>query len=306
MPANKNIKKVIPASGIRFDIEPKTEYKNNLRSIDVKLLGAMPVEKLKEYIGNWVHATWNKNPLDSSNDDKIEDYIKGAAKGEILPSVLETIPLIFLIDGISLIEVTHLLRHRQFSFSADCSGDKMWNEKDALVPSSIQQSSEFYERYKSIVEQSKQLYCDIINSKKISIMDARYILPRCLSTYYFVKCNLRSCLDFIKQRIDKQIQPETDNMIAYKMYLEIIKQYPFLKGIVNLHAPAMNYIKQANTDNASNLYWPDKDSDIFEWNPESFVYKCRRNELNGTDENAQNIFDIEFAKIEKELEKYEN
>lgn len=301
MPVNKNIPKVTPASGIRFDIKPTTKYKNNLASINVKLLGAMPVELLKEYIGNWVHATWNKQPLDSSDDNNIEQYIKGAAKGEVLPSVLETIPLTFLVDGISLIEVTHLLRHRQFSFSADCSGDKMWNEKDALVPNSIEFSEQFYERYTKIVDDAKQLYCDMINCKHISIMDARYILPRCLSTYYFVHCDLRSCLDFIKQRIDKQIQPETDNIIAYKMYLAIVKQYPFLKGIINLHAPAMNYVKQANTNNASNLYLPDEDSDIFEYNPESFVYNCTRDKLNGTTVNAPNRFNYEMKKIEEEL-----
>jgi len=304
MPANKNIEKVTPASGISFDIKGKTEFKNNLDSINVKLLGPMPLHKLDEYVGPWVHATWNKKPLDTHLDD-IGESIKGSAKGEILPSLLETIPLTFLIEGIDLITVTHLLRHRQFSFSADCSGDKMWNEKDALVPSAIENSPELFDKYKYIVELSKELYCDTINSKKISIMDARFILPRCLSTYYFVHCDLRSCLDYIKQRIDKQIQPETDNVIAYKMYVELVKAYPFLIGIINLHAPARNYIKQANTNNASNLYLPDADSDTFEWNPESFVYNCTRNKLNGTSDGATNHFDEVLTSIEQELNEYE-
>lgn len=301
MPVNKDIPKVKPASGIRFDIEPKTEYKNNLDSIDVQLIGAPAYEELNSYVGPWVKATWAKNPLEDQYDGDVEHYIHGAVKGEVLPSLLETIPLTFLIDGISLIEVTHLLRHRQFSFSADCSGDKMWNEKNALIPNSIENSDEFIKKYKSIVEQSKQLYCEMINSKKISIMDARYILPRCLSTYYFVHTNLRAALDFIKQRIDKQIQPETDNIIAYRMWLEICKQYPFLTGLINFHLPAMNYVKQANTNNASNLYFPDKDSDIFEWNPKSFVYTCTRDKLNGTNKGAKNHFNKVMKKIEKEL-----
>ena len=301
MPANKNILKVKPASGIRFDIEPKTEYKNNLDTIDVQLIGALSYEELDSICGPWVKATWAKNPLENQYDGDAKNYIEGAIKGEILPSLLETIPLTFLIDGISLIEVTHLLRHRQFSFSADCSGDKMWNEKDVLTPNSIENSDEFYKRYKEIIDKSKQLYCDMINCKKISIMDARYILPRCLSTYYFVQCNLRSALDFIKQRIDKQIQPETDNIVAYKMWLEICKQYPFLKGLINFHVRATNYIKQANTNNASNLYFPDKDSDTFDWNPKSFVYKCTRDKLNGTNKNARNHFKKVMKEIEKEI-----
>lgn len=301
MPANKNILKVKPASGIRFDIEPNTKYKNNLDSIDVQLLQVPMHTELELFVGPWVNATWAKNPLESQYNGQIENYLRGAIKGEILPSLLETIPLTFLINGISLIEVTHLLRHRQFSFSADCSGDKMWNEKDALVPNSIENSDEFYRKYQEIVDKSKKLYCDMINSKKVSIMDARYILPRCLSTYYFVQCNLRSAIEFIKQRIDKQIQPETDNIIAYKMWLEICAVYPFLKDTINFHVPATNYIKQANTNNASNLYFPDKDSDTFDWNPKSFVYKCTRDKLNGTNKNARNHFKKVMKEIEKEI-----
>jgi len=306
MPANKHVKKVYPASGIRFDIEPKTDFFNNLDAINVMLVGSMPVESLIQYVDPWVHATWNKEPFPAVKDGDVGKYIKGAAKGEVLPSLLETIPLTFMISGIDLITVTHLLRHRNFSFSADCSGDKMWHEKDALVPNSIENSDEIYEQYKHIVELSKSLYCEMINSKKISIMDARSILPRCLSTYYFVHTNLRAALDFIKQRIDKQIQPETDNVIAYKMYLEIVKTYPFLHGIVDLHFPAMNYVKQAGTDTASNLYYPDKDSDIFEWNPDSFVYKCTRDQMNGTNPNAKNRFNEVFTDIEEELKQYES
>lgn len=302
MPVNKNIPKVTPASGIKFNIESKTEYKNNLDSIDVQLIGAMSHEELDAHIGPWAKATWAKNPLENQYDGNVKYYLQGAIKGEILPSILETVPLTFLIDGISLIEVTHLLRHRQFSFSADCSGDKMWNEKDALVPNSIENSDEFMNAYTEIVEMSKVLYCQMINSKKISIMDARYILPRCLSTYYFVHTNLRAAIDFIKQRIDKQIQPETDNIIAYKMWLAISKQYPYLKELINFHVPAMSYVKQANTNTASNLYFPDKDSDIFEYNPKSFVYKCTRDKLNGTNKGAKNHFNKVMKKIEKELD----
>src|SRR5690606_22859517 len=121
---------------------------------------------------------------------------------------------------ISLQEVTHILRHRMATFSADCSGDKWWTHKDALVPNSIENSDEFYARYRKLVEDAKQLYCDMIDSKEISIMDARYILPRCLSTFYFMRIGLKDLIGFIKQRIDKQIQPETDNLIAYYMYIK--------------------------------------------------------------------------------------
>ena len=288
---NRDLPIVQTRINVKHDITPVTEYKNNLDSIKVELVNYPTLETLKNYVPDWANATWNKYPGQSRDEgDKDLQYINDSVKGTVLPSLLETIQLTFLLDGIDLIAVTHILRHRGAAFSADCSGDKMWHEKDSLVPSSIQQSAEIYEKYKKAVELCKEVYCDAINSKKISIMDARYILPRNLSTFYYMHMSLRDVIGFIKQRMDKQIQPETDNLIAYKMYLEIIKVYPFLKGIVKLNAPAQYYINQSKTSGASNLYWPDEDSDIFEWNPESFVYQATRDQLNGTDENAVNRF----------------
>ena len=114
------------------------------------------------------------------------------------------------------------------------------------------------------INQVCQLYCDMIDSKKISIMDARYILPRCLETFYYMRLSLKDAIHFIRQRIDKQIQPETDNIIAYQMYLEILRQFPYANGIVDIHAPSQFYINTARTGKATNLYFPDEDSDKFE------------------------------------------
>jgi thymidylate synthase (FAD) len=140
----------------------------------------------------------------------------------------------------------------------------------------------------------------MIDSKKISIMDARYILPRCLSTFYYMRMNLKDTIAFIKQRMDKQIQPETDNIIAYKMYMELMKVYPYATGLIDIHAPSAFYVKMARTGQATNLYQPDADSDTFEWNEKDFIYQCKRDEMNGTDEETSNHFN-ELLKEYEEL-----
>lgn len=231
--------------------------------------------------------------------------VRKAFIGETLPTALETINLTFRITGISLQEVTHILRHRNASFSADCSGDKWWSDKDALVPSSVLQSDEFLNRYAQIVEAAKQLYCDMIDSRKISIMDARYILPRCLETFYYMRMTFKDCIAFIRQRIDKQIQPETDNVIAYLMWREILKLYPIAYGIVNVHGASEFYMKMARSGRATNLYQPDADSDLFEWNERDFLYQCRRDELNGTNENVRNVFNVVAQEIWDDIDRLE-
>lgn len=307
MPRNNNLKPVELPMKQRWGEKPKTEFENNLESIKVNLI-SYPIESdLKKYLPDFVDATWKDIARKRFRTRKeINNLIKKVFENKTLPSALETINLVWLIEGISLQEVTHILRHRLASFSAECSGDKWWTHKKALVPNAIENSYEYYERYKKIVKDAKQLYCDMIDSKRISIMDARYILPRCLETYYWMRMDLGTTLRFINQRIDKQIQPETDNIIAYKMYLELLKVYPsYMKKIINIHVPSYFYIKTARTGKGTNLYRPDKDSDIFEWNEKDFIYNCTRDKLNGLNRKAINKFNKILKKIEKEIKELE-
>lgn len=327
MPKNNDLKPIELPMVKRFNERPTTEFKNNLDSIKVTLLQAPSMDDLRKYLPAFANATWADLPYDYDNlsIEEKDKLIREVFLGKTLPTALETINLNFRIEGISLQEVTHIIRYRQASFSADCSGDKWWTHKAALVPNSIQHSNgsdenydsfygtncpiapdDFHARYKQIVEMSKQLYCDMIDSKKVSIMDARYILPRCLETFYYMRISLKDALHFIKQRIDKQIQPETDNVIAYQMYCEILKQFPVANGIVDIHSPSWFYINTARTGKATNLYFPDADSDKFEWNEQDFIYQCYRNQMNGTDETATNHFDAVLGVIEESIEKIES
>ncbi|MCX7924111.1 MAG: FAD-dependent thymidylate synthase [Clostridia bacterium] len=311
MPKNNNLKPVKLPMKIRFNEKPTTKFVNNLDAIDVELIKAPTMNELRNYLVPFLEATWAEHPMDacSYTIEEKDKLIRDAMFGRALPTALETIELVFKLDGISLQEVTHILRHRLASFSADCSGDKWWSHKDALVPNSIQnstgsyppvynESKDFYKRYQQIVEMSKQLYCDMIDSKQISIMDARYILPRCLSTFYFMKISLKECIAFIQQRMDKQIQPETDNIIAYQMYVQLLRTYPVMNGLINIHAPSHFYVRMARTGKATNLYFPDADSDKFEWNEMDFIYGCTRDQLNGTNPGAKNRFNELMAMAE--------
>ena len=290
---------------LRFNEKPTTEFINNLDAMEVTLLNYPTVDQLIEEIIPFTNATWNDDPIAVRDSMSMKEKIQNvydAFHFKYLPQSLETVNLTFLIKGIDLQTVTHLLRNRVgFTFSAECSGDKWWTHKRSLVPNSVQQSDEFYKRWQEITIAAKQLYCDMIDSKQISIMDARHILPRNLETYYLMHVNFLSLLNFLKQRIDKQIQPEEDNVLAYKLLLATIEKVPFAINVVNIHAPAMHYVTMARTGKATNLYFPDKDSDIFAWNENDFIYQARRDELNGTNENATNHFNEVLKDLEDKL-----
>tara|TARA_R100000664_G_scaffold9724_1_gene16206 strand:- start:2477 stop:3463 length:987 start_codon:yes stop_codon:yes gene_type:complete len=307
MPKNTELEPVTFPMKLRFGEKPKTEFKNDLESINIALLDHPDPFKARRMVYQFINATWEDTP-GTHNPDNVDSWVlfqslEAALQFKALPTVLETLDFTFRIEGIDVQTVTHLIRHRTGSFSAQCTGDRWQSHADALVPGPIQNSPELYDRWKKIVEESKQLYCDMIDTKKISIMDARTVLPKCLETHYYARFNLKDLLNFIRQRMDKQIQPTTDNIIAYQMYLAVAKVFPEVTTVINMHTPSRHYIATARTGKATNLYWPDEDSDKFDWHPEDFIYNCYRDEVNGTDPELGHRSNFKFSEL---ASKYDN
>tara|TARA_B100000686_G_scaffold355395_1_gene474787 strand:+ start:31033 stop:31998 length:966 start_codon:yes stop_codon:yes gene_type:complete len=303
MPKNNDLPVVSLPTSLGVNDPVNTEFEDHLDSIDVKLVSAPPLEELRNYIPDFCTATWAEQPF---NKGSLSDYEKDKMiwmlfRGKLLPTAFETINCTFTIGGVDTQFVTHLIRHRAFSFSAQCTGDRSQRNDKALVPHAIINSPEYYERYKKLVEDGKQLYADMVDTKEISIMDARHILPKCLSTFYWTRGNIRDVMAFIRTRIDKQIQPTEDNVVAYYMWLELVRAYPMIVDCIDIHTPARYYISTARTGTGTNLYFPDDDSDEFEYNEMDFLYQARRDELNGT-EGGRNTFVEIINSIDKELE----
>ena len=303
MPINNDLPVVKLPTGLGFNEPIKTEFHDHLDSIKTKLVSSPSIEELRNYIPDFCTATWAEQPF---NKGSLSDYEKDKMiwmlfNGKLLPTAFETINCTFTIEGVDTQFVTHLIRHRAFSFSAQCTGDRSQRNDDAVVPHAIINSPEMYERYKQLVNDSKQLYADMVDTKEISVMDARHILPKCLSTFYWARGNIRDVMAFIKTRIDKQIQPTEDNLVAYYMWLELVRQYPMIVDCIDIHTPARYYISTARTGTGTNLYWPDADSDEFEYNENDFLYQSTREDLNGT-EGGRNTFMEKIAEVDAEIE----
>ena len=203
---------------------------------------------------------------------------------------MECLGFTFKISGIDVQTVTHLIRHRAGSFAAQCTGDRDLRDDPAVVPEAIQNSPEFYERYQRLVDDTKQLYADMCDSKDVSMMDARMILPKCMTSFYLMRLNLKDLLGFIAQRQDMQIQPAADNLLAVYMAREVIKVLPEASTRINFNKPDMHYVKTfrvpdgkgGDTSRGTNLYWPEPKNDTFDYHPKDTIYQARREDINGT------------------------
>ncbi len=292
MPINDSLPPVKLPMTMRFGEKPTTEFKNNLRSLRIELVDAPDPATIRKAVYCFVRSTWADQPLDISSvsDRELSKTMEDVFAGRALPAAQEMIGLTFLMGGIDLQTVTHLIRHRAGTFAAQCTGDRFLHHEPCLVPSSVENSPEFYQRWKQHVEDSKQLYADMVDSQKISMMDARLMLPKCLETFYYMRMNAGELLRFIKQRQDQAIQPEIDNAIAAHMAIQFLKIFPEAHVAINLEEPSWHYIKTFRHGTGTNLYYPNSQNDTFEYNSKDTIYPCTRDEMNGTDPDSKNLF----------------
>ena len=260
----------------------KTEFKNSFNAVNVKILHAPSIEDLKEYLPEFSSGTWETRPKTDFTDKEREQVLKDLFSGFILPTAYESIKITYLIDGIDISSVCHLIRHRLQGYSAKGTGDVDGRHEAFLLHPSII-GSKYEERLKKIVEDSKQLYGEMLDDETISILAPRSILPRGTENYYYVATDLKTLIAFVKQRKDESIEQEEMNVFALKLWLEICKLYPMIKNMIDFNEPDHFAIKTSIGNRSSNFYLPEEKNDIYDYK-ESWFCRGKRSEMRNGDQ----------------------
>ena len=306
MPINNDLQPISLPMDLKFNQDPVTQFVNNLESLNIELVDGPTQQQAQEIAWNMTKATWADTPgevdFSSATPSEASINLQDVLNFRALPTPMECLGFTFKISGIDVQTVTHLIRHRAGSFAAQCTGDRDLRNDRALVPESIenckQDENDFYYRYLNIVSQAKMLYSDMVDSKVVSMMDARVILPKCLETFYIARFNLKDLIGFIKQRQDVQIQPEVDNIIATKIARIIVDRIPEVASCLDFNKPDMHYVRTFRvelpdgsfTSRGTNLYQPEPKNDLFEYNEDDSIYSCRREEINGRCSGQEKLF----------------
>ena len=262
-------------------MEPSTRFINQLDKIKVEIISAPRVSELYGYIPEFVMATWEDEPGRKFSGTEMMEIVEQMFAGKTLPTAMETIRITFRVEGLDLIDVTHLIRHRVFSFSAQCTGDRDMRLDDCMVKPSIMYGAH-YDRYMKLVEDAKILYADMVDSKEVSIFDARTVLPRSLSSFYYVSGNIKDLVNFIKTRKDEAIQPESDNVFAIRLYQELVKLYPMLKGTIDWGGTDRFWVESSKEGHSTMCYRP-KEANKFEGCESlNYIYDKTRDEFTGS------------------------
>ena len=301
MPINNDLTPVQLPMVLKFDQVPVTNYINNLESLNIELIDGPTREQAQKIAWHMTKATWADSPsetaFENATPEEASINLQDVLNFRALPTPMECLGFTFKISGIDTQTVTHLIRHRAGSFAAQCTGDRDLRNDNILVPESVE-NSDFHHRFIEVSAAAKQLYSDMVDSRVISLMDARVILPKALETFYVARFNLKDLIGFIRQRQDVQIQPEVDNIIATRIAKIVCEAIPEVSTCLNFNKPDMHYVRTfrvqlpdgSYTSRGTNLYHPEPKNDLFEFNEKDSIYPCRREELNGNKSGEEKIF----------------
>ena len=301
MPINNDLKQVTLPMELKFDQVPVTHYINNLESLNIELIDGPTREQAQKIAWHMTKATWADTPSETAFENATPEEaslnLQDVLNFRALPTPMECLGFTFKISGIDTQTVTHLIRHRAGSFAAQCTGDRDLRNDNVLVPESVE-NSDFHHRFMEVAAAAKQLYADMVDSRVVSLMDARVILPKSLETFYVARFNLKDLIGFIRQRQDVQIQPEVDNIIATRIAKIVCTAIPEVSTCLNFEKPDMHYVRTFRVElpdgtfpsRGTNLYHPEPKNDLFEFNEKDSIYSCRREEINGNKSGEEKIF----------------
>ena len=281
MPINNDLEERPLLVNLKLGQKATTRFVHGLDAVNVRMLDCPSDKDLMAYIPEFASGTWEDRPKTDFTDEERAKVIDDLFDGYILPTALETIKMTFIIEGIDLVDVCHLIRHRTLSFSAQGTGDRDMRHDDVLVKPSIVGNPKYASRFERLMEDAKDLYADVTDDPDMPILDARTFMPRCTSNYYYVSGDLKAIMAFVAQRKDESIEPESVNIFAIKLWTEVVKRFPQLKTKIDLRSPDIFAIETSKGGRSSNFYKPEPKNDIYEYRPDWFMRQKMRQEMTG-------------------------
>ena len=241
-------------------------FKPHLENIKATITSYTPIYELENYIPEFCSITWLEDIQDTDQFLKEKgmtrlDMVREMFSYRTLPTALETVRITFFLEGLDMTNVTHIIRHRMFSFSAQSTDPVSMENHDILTNAAYEKHPELQERAISLVTQLNDLYKDSIDAG-INYYDARHYQPRAKEAKYFMSGNIKDFVAFINARLGRTNQPTSDNILALRMRQEILRVYPEVADILakqmNPESVQRHYASSINSKMNMNTFPPDK------------------------------------------------
>jgi thymidylate synthase (FAD) len=283
MPKNKDFKVEKGPFRSRRGEEPITRVRDLLEASSVRVLQA-PSSMSFDAMWDFVHAAWadepaTPRPIDMSVSELLDDLLNSGR----LWHAQEILSFMISFDGITRLLTHQLVRQRVgVVFSQQCSADSDWRHHDLLVPRSI---GPYFRQYVEQAIQAKMLYAKMVDHD-IGIREARHVLPQNLETFLLMYAPASVVTMVYNKRMCTMISPWEMVVLMRKMRDSILEVAPYMERVLSPR-PCIGgrcWWTKASPQVRTNLYIPDVDHDVSDWNPASFEHDRTAKQVAGNNE----------------------
>ena len=180
------------------------------------------IEGLSSELGKFIECGFTTRDVTTAEIPTMRSLVEGGALGH----AMECLNVNVSVSGVTRIFTHQLVRQRiGITFSQQCSGEVDWRHAQVLIPRACK------EWWEDIVQHSiscKEMYAGMVDSKTISLQEARYILPQTLATHIHFKCSLATLFQLYAKRCCTMSQTWEMVLFCEKLKQGILSNYPEL------------------------------------------------------------------------------
>lgn len=240
----------------KFGETPKTKFKSLYNHLDVAVRGPR-MSEVEQRLAIVLGSTW----ADSVEEAAVLGDPDKLYEGTALWQGLEYVQFFISISGVSRIFTHQLVRMRiGATYSQQCSGDADWRHHDAFVPKGISEDPNSLKRYMMKVAQAKVDYAHLVDSRQLTLHEARYELPHCLDTFITMNVNLAALVPWYHKRVCTQSNTLEMVLVALRVRDQIIRSWPKLTPLFKPDRCETgscfwaNSVKHGDADSHTNLF----------------------------------------------------
>jgi thymidylate synthase ThyX len=288
-----------------FGEPPLTIVKDMEDALKIEL---MSVEGINDALLEHVTCGYHTKPLESSKESRtVGKILQELVTGGSLWQGMEAVHLKFKVTGCTRILTHQLVRQRiGITFSQQCSGEVDWRHADILMP-------RVHEHFcTDLVRRAlgdKTVYAKAVDSKLVSIQEARYVLPQCLETFLYFDCSLVTAMALYSKRICTQAHYWEMVTFARKFKETILANLPELAIAFESPCEKHKCWYDHAKDKGQNvfLYRPDAEHDNYDWHPDTFIYDWTHQQIStsGTPIPTQYYVGIEMVDHDAYIKEWE-
>ena len=207
-------------------------YKDGYKGIDVEIISY--TKNPGKIIWDILKQTWISlhNKEYDPYDEEVKKFIDDSLARRLNPVPMETISIQAVFKNISRVNLAQLTRHRGWLFNSESQMPQPVNH-NVIIPLSIV-NSEYYERAKKLIEESQQLYNEMVNGNKnrettnIPYQDARYLLIHGQTADISASFSLPQLVNAVGMRFENNTHDEINYMfrITIKKIKDLIESDP--------------------------------------------------------------------------------